>query len=118
MEHYRREIRASRVQTQDPSTLEAYFDDTGRWKSHQAPGNWMGEENHLLDDPEFKQMFDDCFGELPPNWRACMSLRFLDDRKPEAICQELDISVTNYWQIIHRAKLRMRSCLELNWEPE
>jgi DNA-directed RNA polymerase specialized sigma24 family protein len=31
------------------------------------------------------------------------------------ICEDLDISNTNLWQIIHRTKLRLRKCLNIHW---
>jgi len=37
------------------------------------------------------------------------------DMESEEICQELEITPTNYWQIMHRAKLQLRECIENNW---
>jgi RNA polymerase sigma-70 factor (ECF subfamily) len=31
------------------------------------------------------------------------------------ICQALQISEENCWTILHRARLKLRSCLEQNW---
>jgi RNA polymerase sigma-70 factor (ECF subfamily) len=39
----------------------------------------------------------------------------LSGKKGEEICQELEISTSNYWQIIHRAKLQLRDCVDNNW---
>jgi RNA polymerase sigma-70 factor (ECF subfamily) len=39
-------------------------------------------------------------------------MKFLHDKDAELICAELGISNTNYWQQIHRAKVRLRSCIE------
>ena len=39
----------------------------------------------------------------------------MEEKDCNEICQELEISPTNYWQILHRAKLQLRKCLELNW---
>jgi RNA polymerase sigma-70 factor (ECF subfamily) len=36
-------------------------------------------------------------------------------KKTEAICQELEITASNYWQIVHRSKLLLKKCLELKW---
>jgi len=33
----------------------------------------------------------------------------------EEICKALDISATNLWVMLHRARLRLRECLQLNW---
>jgi RNA polymerase sigma-70 factor (ECF subfamily) len=42
-------------------------------------------------------------------------MKFLDEKETENICQELEISTTNMWQMMHRAKLKLRQCLEINW---
>ena len=31
------------------------------------------------------------------------------------ICKELDVSTTNCWVILHRARLSLRECLEMKW---
>ena len=36
-------------------------------------------------------------------------------KKGEEICEELGVSPTNFWQIIHRAKLQLRECVDTNW---
>ena len=33
----------------------------------------------------------------------------------EEICKELDLTATNLYVQLHRARLRLRECLELNW---
>jgi RNA polymerase sigma-70 factor (ECF subfamily) len=33
----------------------------------------------------------------------------------EEICQELQISTTNCWVLLHRARLALRECLDMNW---
>ncbi|MCB2221873.1 MAG: hypothetical protein KQI35_15895 [Bacteroidetes bacterium] len=42
-------------------------------------------------------------------------MKHLDDVDTDEICKELDITASNYWVIIHRAKLQLRDCLEKNW---
>jgi len=37
------------------------------------------------------------------------------NKNGEEICQELDISPTNFWQVVHRAKLQLKNCVEENW---
>jgi RNA polymerase sigma-70 factor (ECF subfamily) len=31
------------------------------------------------------------------------------------ICKELDVTTTNCFVMLHRARLRLRECLEANW---
>ena len=33
----------------------------------------------------------------------------------ESICKECRISATNLWVILHRARLRLRECLQARW---
>jgi len=42
------------------------------------------------------------------------SLREVAGLETAEICKELDITPTNCWVLLHRARLFMRQCLELN----
>jgi DNA-directed RNA polymerase specialized sigma24 family protein len=33
----------------------------------------------------------------------------------DEICKELAISSTNLWVLLHRARLRLRECLQVGW---
>ncbi|MGC9375130.1 MAG: sigma factor-like helix-turn-helix DNA-binding protein [Bacteroidales bacterium] len=56
-----------------------------------------------------------CLDALPAQWNTCVKLKYLMNKKSEEICQELDINPSNYWQIIHRAKVQLRDCVETKW---
>ena len=95
---------------------DPYFDDSGNWEAEQRPSEWKEQdENHLLDDASFRTVFEDCKDKLPAKWHHSLLLKYLEEKESEAICQEVGISTTNYWQMLHRAKLQLRKCLELNW---
>jgi RNA polymerase sigma factor (sigma-70 family) len=50
---------------------------------------------------------------LPPKWNLAVSYKYFEKKSAKEICNELDISVTNYWQIIHRSKLLLKKDLEV-----
>jgi RNA polymerase sigma factor (sigma-70 family) len=52
---------------------------------------------------------------LPPKWNLAISYKYFEKKKTEEICQDLEISITNYWQIIHRSKLLLKKDLESNF---
>ena len=52
------------------------------------------------------------------NAKAAFVLKYLDNEESEMICKSLDISPSNFWVIIHRAKLQLRGCLDKNWFNE
>jgi DNA-directed RNA polymerase specialized sigma24 family protein len=42
-------------------------------------------------------------------------MKYLEDLEATEICKVLGITTSNYWVLIHRAKLQLRNCLEKNW---
>lgn len=115
-EYYREKSRLpiSASETEDP--VSGFFADEGHWKRESAPAPWNDDDDeHLLKNEEFVKIFEACLAELPSEWHTCLTAKFIHNRRADEICQELGISTTNYWQIIHRAKLKMRACLENHW---
>ena len=104
--------------TGEDSIFSQFFDEGGDWKIEKRPSLWNEDEPHLLDNAEFKKVLKQCMDALPEKWNASVKLKYLLQKKGEEICQELDITPTNLWQIIHRAKLQLRACIENGWFKE
>lgn len=98
----------------DEEFFENYFDENDKWKSSKEPREWDNTGN-LLDDRDFLQVFNFCIENLPELWKSAIELKYICNEDGKNICQELGISPSNYWQILHRAKLQLRNCLENNW---
>ncbi len=112
-DHFRK---AYRNNANNNVSFSQFFDSNEDWITDQRPQQWKDDdEQHLLDNYDFKKILNDCLGKLPSNWKASVLLKFMDEKDSNEICQELEIAPTNYWQILHRAKLQLRKCLELNW---
>jgi RNA polymerase sigma-70 factor (TIGR02943 family) len=84
-------------------------------------GNWTHQPHNTEDflvpaEDQRKERLDRalraCLDSLPAHWRSAVEMKFLLDRDAKEICATLGISDTNYWQQIHRAKLRLRGCIE------
>ncbi|NQX42433.1 RNA polymerase sigma-70 factor, ECF subfamily [Pedobacter steynii] len=91
------------------------FNTHEEWNATESPQPWQEEPAHLLDNPDFNEALQDCLKKLPLNWFSAIQLKFLEEKKPDQVCQELGVTPTNYWQIIHRAKLQLRKCIQINW---
>lgn len=113
IDHYRKKIHKP-VNLED-QVINRFFDANGEWQKDKRPGDWHQEEGHLLDDYDFQTVLNDCIDGLPEKWNACVKAKYLLDKKTEEICQELEITTTNYWQMMHRAKLQLRECIDENW---
>ena len=120
-EHFRKVYRnpiISESQANTPlgeSFFDSLFDNNGQWKKEERPKEWQDADTHLLDDVGFIEVLVACLGKLPSNWTAAIQLKYLEEKKGDLICQELGIAPTNFWQILHRAKLQLRKCLENHW---
>ncbi len=116
IDYYRQQARHSTMSLEaqnDPS--DSLFDEDDNWKKESRPAEWDLSHHHLLDDPEFGKIFYACMEHLPASWLSCLQLKYLEAKEGEEICQVLNISPSNFWQILHRAKLQMRVCLEKRW---
>jgi RNA polymerase sigma-70 factor (ECF subfamily) len=77
--------------------------------------DWTIYADDSLNQMEFQKVIQFCIQKMPPRLIPVFIARFLDQEESELICKVLDISPSNYWVMIHRAKILMRSCLEKNW---
>lgn len=109
-------VTESRIkQSSDASFFETYFEADGSWKKEQRPRAWPSEKAHLLDNKIFVKVLQSCIGKLSPDCYAAVQLKYLEEKKGEVICQELQITPANFWQMLHRARLQLRKCLEIHW---
>lgn len=99
-----------------PPTEEEFFDeDYHHWKKEHWPAPFGIEEHDPLNNKEFMNVLQDCLHKLPPLWIAVFRMKHMDGDGTEIICEQLRISSSNFWVIIHRAKVNLRSCLQKNW---
>ena len=91
------------------------FDSNGMWNRVQDP-LWANTEEHLLDNPLFLEVLTSCIDKLPSNWKGVVVGKYFHHKKGSQICKELGITSSNLWQMAHRAKLQLRTCLDKNWK--
>lgn len=90
------------------------FNQNNNWKSTAIDPMWT-EELSLLDNEDFRQELAGCMDQLPHKWKTSITSKYMSDKNSSEICQKLNITKSNYWQIIHRSKLLLKDCLEKNW---
>ena len=91
-----------------------FFAEDGHWKTEAMPTNWVTEDKSL-EKSEFYQILHACMAKLPEQQRSVFTLKLLEEKESEEVCQELNITSANFWVIMHRTKLLLRNCLEKNW---
>ena len=98
----------------DDDTLDRLFQQDGHWQSAARPSHW-GEPEYVLENQRFWQVFDACLIALPESIARVFTLRELMGLSTTDICKEIGITETNCWVILHRARLRLRECLDHGW---
>lgn len=101
-------------QEMDDDTLDRLFQRNGHWQPAARPNHW-GEPEHVLENERFWQVFDACLLALPDTIARVFTLRELMGLSTSDICKEIGITETNCWVILHRARLRLRECLDRDW---
>ena len=90
-----------------------FFDERGEWLV--KPGKWQDNPQQNFEQREFIGVLQECLTQLPAKQSDAFTLREFEDRGSEEICKVLGVSPTNYWVLMHRARLVIRRCLEGNW---
>jgi len=94
--------------------IETLFNGKGFWHVHERPANWTDPEQSLHNG-EFWRVFEACLEGLPPKQARIFMMREFVELETEEICESLGLSVSNLHVILHRARLRLRECMENNW---
>ncbi len=93
-----------------------FFDpDLNNWKKEHWPSPLGIEEQDPLHNKELKSILELCMQKLPPLWLSIFTMKHMDDESKDTICTQLKVSDSNFWVIIHRAKVNLRSCIQKNW---
>ena len=80
----------------------------------EAPTDW-GNPEQSLGSRQFMAVLNACTEKLPPVQARLFLMREWLELSSDEICKELGLTPTNLYVQLHRARLRLRECLELNW---
>ena len=80
----------------------------------EAPAEWGNPEQHS-NSRQFFEILEMCVEHLPAVQGRVFLMREWLELSSEEICKELALTSTNLYVQLHRARLRLRECLELNW---
>lgn len=102
---------------EDEENLSRLFDQGGFWNAETRPAAW-GQPEAVVQDSHFWRVFEACLDHLPPAQARVFMMREFIELDASEICASLNISTSNLHVLLHRARLRLRECLEKNWFVE
>ena len=118
VDHYRQQ--SSRQNTDDiesvANRVENLFDDKGHWRV--VPNEWTINPDEVYKQKEFMDILYTCLANLPKRLSEIFMLREFEELSTDAICEQLDISESNSWVMLYRARMQLRGCMEEKWLNE
>ena len=94
---------------------EFFESDNGHWKDAYNPRPWGVEDRDPLANKELKAILKGCLQKLPALWFSVFTMKHMDESATELICDQLKLTPSNFWVIMHRAKLNLRACIQKAW---
>jgi RNA polymerase sigma-70 factor (ECF subfamily) len=98
----------------DPS--EALFDQAGHWREGARSEELAPLDS--LEREEFWRILRGCLETLPSRQSDVFVLREMEDQNTEEICKELEITASNLWVILYRARLQLSNCMKSRWRQD
>ena len=89
-----------------------------------AEGDWLEERvadpfdktaEDKIENSELGDAIYDCLAKLPEKQAEVFKMKTILGYDTETICNELGITASNLWVIIHRARTALADCMEKNW---
>ncbi len=114
IDHYRK-INSNKGKKEVRMNFYESGEKNGRWIEERIPESWGNFADKKIENKELKLVLDQCIERLPEKYRMVFILKTVKQYDTDEICNELNISASNLWVIVHRARLQLRKCLEENW---
>ena len=114
LRQHSREISMSPLSDDDASDPLDYIAFKADEHFQEAPADW-GNPEQEVSSRQFFEMLEACTTQLPAMQGCLFLMREWLELSSDEICKELQLTPTNLYVQLHRARLRLRACLELNW---
>ena len=108
IDHYRKTSNKHMVNIEDK-----IFDSAGHW--NKPDKFFVLSPEDVLKNKELGEIIYGCLENLPDKTAAAFKLKHIDDEKTDSICKQLEITPSNYWVLMHRARLQLQDCIKKIW---
>ena len=96
-------------------SYSANSDFEGDWLEGQAADPESIRENDEIENEELGLAIQNCISLLPKKHGQVFTLKTIQHWSTEDICKELDITPSNLWVMVHRARTALMDCLNESW---
>lgn len=114
IDHYRR-VNSNKGKAEVRMNYVNEDGNEGDWLEEKVADPFDQTADKELENNELGVAIHRCISSLPVKQARIFKLKTIDQFETEAICKEFNITASNLWVIIHRARTSMVQCLEKNW---
>lgn len=114
IDHYRK-LNSQKAKSEVPLTYDYDSQGEGSPMQRQIADPQSVRENDPLENSELGMAIEECLSRIPQNHARAFSLKTIEHWSTEDICKELNISPSNLWVMVHRARTALMACLNTQW---
>jgi len=112
---YYRKINSNKGKAEVRMNYNSSSESEGDWLEERVADPFDKTAEDSLENEELGDAIYNCLGKLPEKQATVFKMKTIEGIDTETICNELNITASNLWVIIHRARTTMASCMEKNW---
>ncbi len=114
IDHYRK-INSNKGKAEVRINYTSDGETEGDWLEERVADPFDQNAESEIENKELGVAIHNCIGKLPEKQAQIFKMKTIEGFDTEAICNVFDITASNLWVIIHRARTAMAECLEKNW---
>jgi RNA polymerase sigma-70 factor (ECF subfamily) len=119
IDHFRKSWRQTQFSTDD---AEADLADSAYATVSRVPAEdrfisleWHADPQAGIERKAFWKLLAQGLAELNSRTATAFALREIEQLSTRDVCEKMQISESNLWVMLHRARRHLRQCFELNW---
>jgi len=90
-------------------------DQEGDWLEERAEDDGQLNAEETIENSELGDAIYNCMDKLSEKQATVFKMKTILGYETETICNELGITASNLWVILHRARTQLAECLEKKW---
>ena len=112
---YYRKINSNKGKSEVRMSYLSSSDQEGDWMEEQAADLRNPNVEDMIEQRELGDALGECIACLPERYATIFVQKTIDNLETETICKEHNITASNLWVIIHRARVQLMECLNNKW---
>ncbi len=114
IDHYRK-INSKKGKAEIKINYNSETENESNWLEEQVADTFSNNAEKHIENNELNLAIYDCLEKLPQKQASVFRMKTIEGYETEVICNELNITPSNLWVMIHRARTALTKCLKKNW---